>query len=222
MHVRGVDSPIWIRLGSSDGAVLEEVMIRGVYQRAIDVLSNPGLILDLGANFGASVVLWKSHFPAATVVAVEPDPDNFATLARNTARYGSTVVPLQVCAARETATAWLSEGGPECAFVMERSAGAGRRAVSTMSIPDILARGAPDGARVDLLKCDIEGAEAEVFAACSQWIDRVGAMVVELHAPYSRADFAHDLQQSGKSFQFVDLPDTGGNGMILALATDAN
>jgi hypothetical protein len=35
--------------------------------------------------------------------------------------------------------------------------------------------------RVDVLKVDIEGAEKEVFASCSSWIDRVGVLIVEFH-----------------------------------------
>ena len=34
---------------------------------------------------------------------------------------------------------------------------------------------------IDLLKVDIEGAEREVFESSRGWIDRVGAIVVELH-----------------------------------------
>jgi hypothetical protein len=36
--------------------------------------------------------------------------------------------------------------------------------------------------RIGILKCDIEGAEAEVFADCRSWIQRVDAMSVECHA----------------------------------------
>jgi hypothetical protein len=36
--------------------------------------------------------------------------------------------------------------------------------------------------RVDILKLDIEGAEIELFDAnCEEWIDRVDAIVIELH-----------------------------------------
>lgn len=35
--------------------------------------------------------------------------------------------------------------------------------------------------RIDLLKMDIEGSEREVLADPSAWIDRVDALIVELH-----------------------------------------
>jgi hypothetical protein len=47
---------------------------------------------------------------------------------------------------------------------------------------------------VDLLKVDIEGAEKEVFESSSRWIDRVGAIAIELH----------DQLKSGCSSAFRD------------------
>jgi len=35
--------------------------------------------------------------------------------------------------------------------------------------------------RISILKVDIEGAEREVFMDSSQWLDKVDALIVELH-----------------------------------------
>jgi len=35
---------------------------------------------------------------------------------------------------------------------------------------------------IDILKIDIEGAELEVFSYTSAWIDKVEAIIIELHA----------------------------------------
>jgi len=40
--------------------------------------------------------------------------------------------------------------------------------------------------RIDLLKLDIEGAEKELFAAASDWIDKVDAIAIELHDRFKR------------------------------------
>lgn len=47
------------------------------------VLERP-LILDAGANIGASVCWFAFNFPRAHIVAIEPDEDNFELLRRNT------------------------------------------------------------------------------------------------------------------------------------------
>lgn len=76
----------------------------------------------------------------------------------------------------------------------------GDESVPAMTLPQILASCEVHGP-IDLLKCDIEGAEAELFAECADWIDRVRNLVVELHRPYSSQEFLSHLECAGGSFQ---------------------
>jgi hypothetical protein len=48
--------------------------------------------------------------------------------------------------------------------------------------------------RIDLLKVDIEGAEAELFANPRAWIDRVGVLAIEFHD-----ELQPDLPRAGLS-----------------------
>jgi hypothetical protein len=48
------------------------------------------LILDCGANIGASVAWFSVRYPKAHIVAVEPAPENFALLSRNAATLPSS------------------------------------------------------------------------------------------------------------------------------------
>jgi hypothetical protein len=54
-------------------------------------------------------------------------------------------------------------------------------AIAAISIPDLLLEAGTDS--IDLLKLDIEGAEKELFEnhACSGWLARTRAVIVELH-----------------------------------------
>jgi hypothetical protein len=53
--------------------------------------------------------------------------------------------------------------------------------VSVLSMPTLLER-LPEGAEVDVLKLDIEGAEAAIFAAADlSWLERVRLIAIELH-----------------------------------------
>jgi FkbM family methyltransferase len=65
-----------------DFAVLTEVFIHKEY--AWFPTQNPVWILDLGAHIGDTAIFYAGHFPDATVVAVEADPDNFHRLQENT------------------------------------------------------------------------------------------------------------------------------------------
>ena len=55
--------------------------------------------------------------------------------------------------------------------------------------------------KIDLLKCDIEGAEAAVFGQCAPWINRVRHIAVETHRPYLPEDLLADLARNGGDFE---------------------
>ena len=52
-------------------------------------------------------------------------------------------------------------------------------AIPVITMPRLLADAGID--EIDVLKCDIESAEAELFAECRRWIERVRTMNVECH-----------------------------------------
>ena len=90
VRVRGVRHPLELRARSSDLDVLMKVFA----DRECELLSRqkPRSILDGGANVGFAAVYYAELYPEATVVAVEPDRDNFAILQKNTAGYASIAV----------------------------------------------------------------------------------------------------------------------------------
>jgi hypothetical protein len=49
---------------------------------------------------------------------------------------------------------------------------------------------------VDLLKCDIEGAESEVFSNCCSWIGLIKNLVAEIHPPYTTQALLSDLKRA--------------------------
>jgi hypothetical protein len=56
------------------------------------------------------------------------------------------------------------------------------------------------GQTIDLLKCDIEGAEYHLFRDCGRWIQQVAAIAIELHPPYCLKDLMADLTRAGAHF----------------------
>ena len=67
----------------------------------------------------------------------------------------------------------------------------------------LLARAGFTG-EVDLLKCDIEGTEKELFAGCAPWIGRVRHLAVETHPPYTPDDLYAALGAAGWEFDVVE------------------
>jgi FkbM family methyltransferase len=206
-------SPLYLRLGSSDGFVLEEIFVTRVYDpvtRRKD-LGPIRQIIDLGANAGFSVRLWRKCYPDARIIAVEPDPGNFRACQRNV---GSTnhVQLVQACIAAKPGQVYLDRTNEECAFTMtDQQVG---EPIEAITLPMLLDRCAADPI-IDILKVDIEGAECEMFANCSDWIARVRTIMIELHPPYTTQNFLDDLAKAGANFKLEWTGETAGNALLL-------
>lgn len=165
---------LFIRPGTVDQIVYNEVFVANEY----DIASgDPQFVVDAGAHIGLSSVFFASKYPKATVVAIEPEPSNFAMLLENTKTY-SNVEPVQ-------AGLWGSKvslrivdpaAGSWGFRVSEEPDGEG---IPAVVIQDILTEFGVS--RIDILKMDIEGAELEVLTNAQSWMDAVGTLIIELH-----------------------------------------
>lgn len=173
-----------IRGNSSDAEVFSQIYIQTESACLLD-LKAVDLVIDAGANVGYSSLYFLSHFPDCQVVAIEPDPANFAALRENLAPYGSRVT-LHNCgiwskpAQLAIESSHYRDGREWTRQVRECEPGE-QGDITAITIPQILQQSGRD--RLSLLKMDIEGAEAVVFAdaACRDWLARTEAVAIELH-----------------------------------------
>jgi len=202
--------PVKARLGgSSDVDVFGQVFQQDEYRWAAAIPS-PRLIIDLGANVGYSSAYLLSCFPACpTVLAVEPDPDNYALCCLNLAAYGNRARVLRGAAWSKPCSLVLSRGtfgdGREWATqVLSCDSGDPSATVEAWDIPRLLQFAGAE--RVDILKIDIEGSEVELFrTGASAWLPAVRNLCIELHGPDSKrvffqalSNFDYDLCHSGE------------------------
>jgi FkbM family methyltransferase len=171
----GVRAPFKLRVPSTDVLTYKQVFLDNEYDfRAVE---GPQVIVDAGANIGLASILFANRFPQAKVFAIEPEHDNFNLLADNTRSYDN-IVPLQAALWGENTTIHLTDPGDGAWGFMTEPAGEGH-AVTAITVDRLMRDNGID--HIDILKVDIEGAEKEVFADTSAWIDRVGSIIVELH-----------------------------------------
>lgn len=175
--VPGVPHPVTIRPGTADASTLEKIFVWNEYE--LDYPDDVRTIVDAGANVGLSAIFFANRFPAARIVAIEPERANHDLLSRNTASYPN-VTAIRAALWGEDATLTLSNPADRVDSY-SFAPGAGDQAVEALSIPTILTRfGIPT---IDVLKVDIEGGETSVFESSAPWIARVRMFVVELHGP---------------------------------------
>jgi FkbM family methyltransferase len=177
LRLPGITHPLWVRPGTSDVATFDEVYLGDEYDLPFADFS-PRHILDLGANVGYASVYFSNRWPEAAILAVEPAAENVVLLKRNTGAYPRIDVLHAAVWSRPADVAIANPGADANAFRMTEAADGGPR-VRAFTIAQLIAQLGCE--RLDLLKMDVEGAEAEILRGSADWLDRVNVMMIELH-----------------------------------------
>ena len=151
--------------------------IVGAYESIITLGQVP-LIVDAGANIGASVVYFSLVFPGVHVVALEPERNNFELLLRNV---DGLDVDAHCAAIGSTAgqTSLIDPGQGEWGYrTVSGDAGIPVPVRAAAALVDEKMRA---GYRPLVVKIDIEGGEGELFSRDVDWIDAFPLMIIELH-----------------------------------------
>lgn len=196
LKIKNVEHPIFMRVGSSDREVLGQIFIEREYEPI--AVSHPRMILDLGANSGYSSAYFLSKFPTVSVVAVEPDPGNYAICCRNLKPFGSRAKVVHGAAWPEGSKLVLDKGnwrdGREWTTQVRLAKEEATPSESIDGYDMLTLIDLCGAAEIDLLKIDIEGSELELFSRnIGSWLPRVRNLCIELHGPECEAIFFRAL-----------------------------
>jgi FkbM family methyltransferase len=175
--------PVHYRQGTTDSAVLREVLERRVYRRAslgFDVERGERW-LDLGANVGAFALYcqWRG----ATAVCYEPVPENFELLRHNAPGFELHCAAVTV---QEAATVLFFQRRRPTSFdkgsefeTYYRAVGAPRRLGVYGEVANVCACTLL-GQRFDGVKMDVEGSEGPIIDRW--WLPQTQKLVLEYHS----------------------------------------
>jgi len=165
---------ILLRPGTSDMAIYDEVFL----SKFLPLDTPYKTVIDCGANIGCTVLFWKTLDPACKVIAIEPDPANFAILMKNTEGLEDVhCIQAGVWPTKGKLDLDMELGGHSA---VRTTASENSEGVEAVTIPDLMRSHHMD--RVSLMKVDIEGSELELFSQGDlSWIERVDAFAIELH-----------------------------------------
>ena len=170
---------------SDDGelAVLHEVLLHQQYE----VVADPAVIVDLGANVGFATLYFSRRYPEARIVAVEADPNTYSRLVQNVQRLPRVTTYNAAMSSRRGKVKFYCSSSSSIGSALSRQSELDREVdVDGMTLGDLLA--VAEIARVDLLKIDIEGAEVELLENAP--LDAVDEIVAELHFTHPDVDTA--------------------------------
>jgi FkbM family methyltransferase len=210
-----LEVPFYYRPGTTDLLVLEQVFLDREYHLESVASKSIRYIVDLGSNIGVTAMFWAQRYPDARMVLVEPDPDNFELLQRNTAAFKDRCVLLNVAVSDKSGETSFFRSDREYGHsILRGNDSVSEIQVKTLTVSDIVREaGFP---RVDLLKMDIEGGEEIVMPTIETWPSAPRYLIAELHPPYDfRAFKAHCFSAGLRATQ----PPSEGSGCNLPFAT---
>ncbi|MDA9260657.1 FkbM family methyltransferase [Puniceicoccaceae bacterium] len=150
-------------------------------------------IIDCGANVGIASVYWKKAYPDAQITAIEADPSVYSYLLENLNRSGCKGIhSINKAVWHKDGVARFTPNNADGGGLSDCLASAHQRPatieVETISLASIINR-----SPVDLLKIDIEGAEAELLINQAECLQHVQRIFVEYHSFVDKPQQLHRL-----------------------------
>ena len=175
--------PFYLRCRTSDIQTFEQVFVRQDYDFKVEKC--PKIIVDAGANIGLASIYFANKYSESKIVAIEPEISNYEMLQMNVTPY-SNVIPLNAALwDKNEEVSVVDPGFGKWAFMIQGETSQGEslgvmcHKVCGMTVDKIMEDNGLQ--KIDILKIDIEGAEREIFRDSSSWIEKVDALIVELH-----------------------------------------
>lgn len=163
------------RLNKGDLWSMREVLLDECYRFPGDI--RPKVVVDLGGNIGLTSLWLDGRFQLQKLVVVEPLAENARMAGKNLAQCAAEVCLVEAAAGRTDGTAVFSV----VADSNRGSASFGTPGETRVVSMPTLFKETGIGPRIDLLKVDIEGGEAELFSGDLDWLDGVQNIIAEFH-----------------------------------------
>lgn len=192
-RIRWQDRDIYYRPGTTDPLVVQQVLLKGGRKAEyyLPPTFRPDVILDIGSNIGASILYFHHVYPNARIIGFEPHPDTFAVLQKNVSDLpqvkvlncglGSTNTQITLPGESVNFGAFSTKGrarGPRRTGA--ETEGQGTVECEVRRLDDVLRDLGIQ--RIDLIKIDCEGAEADVITGLSlEILEQCQWIVGELH-----------------------------------------
>ena len=179
VKIRATGDEVEVRGQSTDREVLLEIFGAETWELPFEPARKPRWVIDAGANVGYGSIYFARKFPTAMVIALEPEPNNFSQLVRNTSSIPN-IRPVQAALwSADCLVALEDPGKGDWAFRVKETGQTSAVTIAARSLKSLIDEHGID--RVDILKVDIEGGERHVFEECDPWIDSVDLIGIELH-----------------------------------------
>jgi FkbM family methyltransferase len=173
---RGVIQQVFVNQDYALARLARANQIQHLYNACVASGRTP-MILDAGANIGASAVYFAARFPLAQIIAFEPEAENFALLRRNTEglKVSSCCQALGGVSQRVSV---VDPGRGEWGYMTTPQEGGN---CEMLAVSAVVQEAMDAGLFPFIAKIDIEGGEKGLFEPPTEWVSSFPVVIVELH-----------------------------------------
>lgn len=173
--VPGQKLAVNLRRNTSDHFAFRHIFLLNEYEHINT--TNVKWVVDAGANIGLFSLFIKNKYPDASLVALEPEPTNFAQLQKNTESLSNVYIEnkglwSKDCRLEVVALEELGKWGTQ---VKESASGS----IDAICMESLIAKYKMD--TIDVLKIDIETSEKFIFDNYAAWLPKVKIVIIEFH-----------------------------------------
>ncbi|MDZ4330234.1 MAG: FkbM family methyltransferase [Flavobacterium sp.] len=146
------------------------------------ISANP-VILDLGSNIGLTIAHMKQIYPTSKIIGYEMNRENYLLAKRNTKFYDNVIVVNTAVWIEDATVTYRNTANYDSYTILNDT---GKKdtdeliEVASLKLSSIITN--HNLTHIDYLKMDIEGAEKAILESEDlSWMDKVGAMNIEMH-----------------------------------------
>ncbi|MCX6772871.1 MAG: FkbM family methyltransferase [Candidatus Micrarchaeota archaeon] len=126
----------------------------------------PNAVFDLGANVGYASSYFAACYPEAKIFAIEPEKSNFEALSKNCAPLPNVQCSRIGMGAKKGKMTLYLAAASHAHSVIKMEGSRGTEEVDIENLDDFAKE---HGVQPDLVKCDVEGPEFEIFGNSQCW-----------------------------------------------------
>ena len=186
VSIPGIKHPVTVRAATADASTFEKIFVWKQYD--VPLPKNTRTILDCGANIGLAAVWFAQVCPEARILAIEPEAQNYRLLEQNCAPYPN-IRTLRAAVWNQSCDLYLSGIHSRVdSYQYTEEVNGASDSVNAYDLSTIMRGQAID--MIDVLKIDIEGAEAALFSDnFINWLGKTRMLIIEIHGDEARSKF---------------------------------
>lgn len=174
VRIPGTSLKVYIRPATTDMSVFTQIF----HDQELNIkMGKANVIVDAGAHIGLSSIWYALRFPDAHIIAIEPEPNNYSILKKNTVIF-KNIIALEGALWYREKPLKIKEGCKDTwGFRVEETSD--KNGIQSFTMNDIMNHLVYK--KIDVLKMDIEGSEVEVLSNSNIWVNSIDLILIEHH-----------------------------------------